>query len=34
MLRDLAWRYTADELKHVAAALDEATEDARADRSG
>jgi Ser/Thr protein kinase RdoA (MazF antagonist) len=34
MLRDLARRYTADELKHVAAALDEATEDARADGSG
>jgi hypothetical protein len=30
MLRDLARRYTADELKHVAAAL----EDARADGSG
>jgi hypothetical protein len=25
MLRDLARRYTADELTHVAAALDEAT---------
>jgi Ser/Thr protein kinase RdoA (MazF antagonist) len=34
MLRDLARRYPADELKHVAAALDEATEDARADGSG
>ena len=34
MLRDLARRYTANELKHVAAALDEATEDARADGSG
>jgi len=34
MLRDLARRYTADELKHVTEALDEATEDAQADGSG
>jgi hypothetical protein len=31
---DFARRYPADELKHVAAALDEATEDARAYGSG
>jgi Ser/Thr protein kinase RdoA (MazF antagonist) len=34
MLRDLARRYTADELKHVTDALDEATEGARAGGSG
>jgi hypothetical protein len=34
MLRDLARRYTAEELTHVADALDEATKDVRADGSG
>jgi hypothetical protein len=34
MLRDLARRYTADELKHVTDALEEATEDARVGGSG
>jgi hypothetical protein len=34
MRRDLARRYSADELKHLTDALDEATEDAQADGSG